>query len=47
MRADINMDGEVKMNDAVSIYMALTKMKNDKYTKTLFEYIYIDGKMNV
>jgi len=41
------MDGEIKMNDAVSIKMALAKMKNSGYNKSVFEFIYIDGKMNV
>lgn len=47
MRADVNLDGVIDMADYLSVTYAVYRMKNSGYTKSLFEYIYIDEKMTV
>lgn len=48
-RADVNLDGEVSMPDAITIAMAVTKMQNADclYTKSMFEFIYYEGNVKV
>lgn len=47
IRADVNLDGEVDMCDILSINMGIAKMNKSNYSKSLFEFIYVDGKMSV
>lgn len=47
MRADMNLDGTVDLSDAVFIRQVSYKMNQANYTKSPFEFVYIDGKMGI
>ena len=47
MRADANLDGKISMSDALCIRSAIAKINNTGYKKSVFEFIYIDRKMDL